>query len=400
MDSDHPTRMYLDPHNKFQGHSDTVYSSVHFHAAVDINSTAITNSFIKSLIFQGHLSEKAKDDVSIKVKNNNRIGYDFNAGLTGAFHRDHFTIIGSLNYRENFNAKFSKDLFEVLFRGNKNYAGETAHVSPATLNYYSYQNFSLGFSKQLNFSNYILGASLSFLNGLQYQRVNLYRGNIFTSEDGEYIDVDARFDVQYSKNKIPLLGSSNGYGTAINFNLARWTEKSRINIEFRDLGFIHWKNINKSSADSSFRYEGIEIQNILDYQNYNFHGLNADSLKKDYNINDDVSNDSKWVPFTINANYRYLYSDKIQFLLGGKYTNASNYIPKIYFKTLIYINNKLMFAPALYGGGYGLINLELAAVKSFGDNFIVSTSITCLEYLLVPSKTQGFAVQVGLSKVF
>jgi hypothetical protein len=399
LETDRPERLFMDRKNIYQGQTDDYSGTANISSGVELNSTAVTNSFVKALLFRGFLTDNVKDDVSAKLKSSNRIGLDFNAGLSGTYHTGALTFIAGINDREHFDAGFSKDLFEVLFRGNKNYAGKTAVLAPAKINYFNYQSLFMGLSKQLASSHFILGGGISFINGGQYQQINLHRANLYTSDDGEYIDLNTSFNVNYTnrqKSTIP----SGGAGLAMNLNLSHWGERHRFNVELHDFGFIRWKSVNTLHADSSLRYEGVEVANILDYGEYTYNGLNADSLKKQYHVSQKVSSINQWIPFSFNLNYTYLYSPKLNVVFGGKYLAFANYFPSVYIRTLYYMKENFMLAPAIIYGGYGGWNLEISAVKSFKNKFIISGSVICLEYLLLPSKTQGYGAQLSLTKIF
>lgn len=400
LEPDRPERQYMDRDNVYQGQSDAFKGTLSLQSAFDINSTAITNSFLKGALSGGFITETMKDNVSAKMRTSNAMGLDFNLGVTGTYHHGLTTVIAGIGHREHFDVKFSRDLFETAFRGNKNYAGKTAYLAPSKVNYFNYQSLYLGISRQLTASNYILGGGLSFIRGGQYQQVNIRRGDLYTQQDGENVQLKLDFDMGYSKQGAGLLPASNGVGLALNLNLARWGERSRFNIELRDLGFIAWKNINTLHADSTYNYDGVEIKNVLNYQNYAFNGINADTIIRQYNIRKQVENVNRWIPFSFNINYTYIHSKKLNVVIGGKYMAFANYAPRLYVRTLYYLRERFMIAPALTYGGYGGFNLELAAVKSFNDKMMLSGSVVCLEYLLIPSKTQGFGMQLCLTRIF
>ena len=95
-------------------------------------STAITNRLGLEYFKKGFISDEMKDDVSANLFRTNRFAAEFNSGITVAQSLD--TIFGllkgssfiRLSTRAHIDSKFEDDLFEIFFRGNKNYAGKTA----------------------------------------------------------------------------------------------------------------------------------------------------------------------------------------------------------------------------------------------------------------------------------
>ena len=384
IDSDNTLRIYIDQHKLYHGINDSISGSVSLHGGAYINSTALTNSFVKQFLFQGHVSESAKNDVSVKVKDFNRIGYDINLGITGTYQKDNLTYVAGINYRNNFNSRFTRDLFEVMFRGNKNYADKNAILTSSSINYFSYQNIHIGVSKELSQRPVIIGGGISLINGTQYQNIDIKKGDIYTAIDGSYIDVNADFKISNSKNKHPNAPFGNGIGAGVNLNFTTWTEKSRLNVNVKDLGFIYWKNLISTKVDSSIRYEGLEISNILDYKGYSFSGFNEDTIKKQYHVYDVEENQNKAIPFTISANYNCIIYKNIDLFLGAKYIAFANYYPQVNLKSIIHFKNNLLIMPGLNLGGYGKFNFELGLLKSFKNEIIISGNVMCLEYLLYP----------------
>jgi hypothetical protein len=388
----------IDQKNPTYEKNDSLKSLLSFGLRFDLNSDAVTNDFIKGMLYQGFIDDDRKDLVTNRLKEVNRFGYEFTGGFTYKYRlKKDITLIAGLNQRQQFNAKFTKDIFELIFRGNKQYVGEHAQLSPFDLTYFDYQGLFLGVQKNIN-SKLILGAGISFLRGGRYQALKIERGTLYTDTAGAYLDFDMKFNLAFSESK--NFFTSNGKGVALNFNGSYLLGSGQLNFEIRELGFIRWKDLNFYEGDSTYRYDGANVNDILDFSDSTFTQIKADKIAGDLNISKQKKNITYFVPATIHLNYLHHLSDKLSMVAGVKYMLNANYIPRVYFKSIYYLKKNFIIAPSLAYGGFGRMDFEIGAAKSFRDTFIVSVNVFYLEYLLLPKKSSGHGFNFSLTKLF
>ncbi|RZK14146.1 MAG: hypothetical protein EOO43_16785, partial [Flavobacterium sp.] len=266
----------LQQKNPALGKADSNASYLNFDLDFHLNSNAVTNDFVKGLLYSGFIDNERKDHVSDRLKDKNRGGYDFNTGFTFQHRlKNDLSLIIGLHQRQQFNTKFPKDLFEVTFRGNKPYAGKKAQMGPLSINYFDYQNLYLGVQKNVS-SKLIVGGGLSILRGGRFNTLQIERGTLYTDPNGEYLDFDMKFKLAFSESK--NFFSSNGIGAALNFNLSLLQEKGQFNFEIRDLGVIRWNKLSTYKGDGLFRYDGVDAGNILQFSDSVFTRIKADSI--------------------------------------------------------------------------------------------------------------------------
>ena len=117
-------------------------------ADYSFSSDAITNRLAKEYFRNGFISNSMKDDVSKNLFSSNKFAGEFNSSITIGQNLD--TIFGllkgssfiRLSNRSFVHSNFSEDLFELYFRGNKNYADKIADLGPFLLKSFTYQQFS------------------------------------------------------------------------------------------------------------------------------------------------------------------------------------------------------------------------------------------------------------------
>lgn len=363
-----------------------------------LNANSITNDFVKGLLYQGFIDNERKDLVTARLKETNRGGYDFNTGITYRYQANpDLAILAGLNQRQQFNVKFPKDLFELVFRGNKQFVDQKAEIGPMTLNFFDYQSLFLGVEKNIN-SKFIIGGGLSIIRGGQFNTLRIDRGTLYTAPDGSYLDFDMKFKLAFSESE--NFFTSNGIGLAANWNASFIQEKGRLNFEIRDLGFIRWSNLRTYEGDSVYRYEGIKVNNVLTFSDSIFSQIKVDSIAADLGIKGFEKDFTYTIPATFHVNYVRYLSEKITLVGGVKYMLRSAYIPRVYVKGLYYFSDDFFIAPVIAYGGFGRLDFELGAAKSFNGKLILSANAFYLEYLLLPKKTSGQGFNFSVTKLF
>ncbi|MBX9850945.1 MAG: hypothetical protein K2X86_04220 [Cytophagaceae bacterium] len=378
-----------------------LYSGKHllnFGLGFHLNSNAITNDFVKGLLYAGFIENERKDQVTAKLRDQNRFGFEFTGGLNYRYKlKEDLFIIAALNQRQMFNAQFTKDAFELAFRGNKQFAGKTADLSDIKINYFDYQSLFIGAQKKIN-STVTAGGGISFIRAGRFNQLHIDRGSLYTDSAGQYLDFDMKFKLAFSESEKFL--SSNGLGAAVNFNVAIARQNGVLNFEVRDLGVIQWKDLNIYEGDALYRYDGQDIGNVLNFSDSIFSLTKADSIAANLGIKKKKENLTYFIPASLHVNYLFRMTSSLSMVAGVKYYIKANYIPRIYVKSIYYLNNRFMIAPMIAYGGYGKLDFELGAAKSFKDSFIISANVFYLEYLLLPKKSAGHGFNFSLTKLW
>ncbi len=137
----------------FHSYSQTEYGITKYHTdsssvlvgaigEYSINSTVLNNEFYNFFIRGGYIDQEAKDRISKKLRPSNQLGGDMNFGIYYAHSIDSLfdKARPDLNYflnisnRWHFDVRFSDDLFNLGFYGNKMFAGQTAKLGDFNLN--------------------------------------------------------------------------------------------------------------------------------------------------------------------------------------------------------------------------------------------------------------------------
>ena len=375
-----------------------------------LNSNALTNEFTSKFYTGGYINNDLKDEVLNRVRNTNRVGADVNYGIYVAFmpdslfHKKNISVFFSVRDREHFDARFSKDFYSVGFYGNAQYAGKTANLSDFNLNLLHYQQIQIGlFSSKIDNGGRV-GIAASFLKGQQYTSILAKKAELFTSEDGQYIDFNTSLQVAQSDTSHKGMGAFNGYGGSFDVYLEApvknrfWNSTIRVSVS--DIGTMHFnKQSMYLSQDSLFHYQGFTVKSIYDLQSSTFAKTSQDSITKTIAPFKKQSF-SVTLPATLNLNFETEFSKHFHLTEGIRYVFNANYKLLSYVKGNFYINKKVMLSATVGYGGYGNFNYGLSVFAKLGKGFMIYAGSNNIEGFILPKKTTGQGAYISLAKNF
>jgi hypothetical protein len=375
-----------------------------------INANAFTTQFLSKFYSGGYIDSNLKNQVLDKTKNKNRIGADINYGIFAAFkldslfHKKDFSVFISLRDRQHFDASYSKDFYKVGFYGNAAYAGKTADFNGFNLNLIRYQQLQIGlFSSKLD-SAARWGIGISLLKGEQYASIYAKKAELFTSEDGQYIDFNTNIQAAQSDTAKKGMTAFNGIGASIDIYFeAPFKTKigdSKLTFSVADIGLIQFNsNTLYMNQDSLFHYTGFNVNTIYDLQDSTFSGLSQDSIinsiapfkKQKVNVT---------LPSTLNLIYSTNLSSKFTLSEGIRYVFNGNYNLLVYVKANYFFNKHFALNATVGHGGYGNFCYGIGMYASINKGFNIYVGSNNLEGLIAPKKTAGQGAYISLIKNF
>ena len=376
----------------------------------DLNSTAFTNTFISKFYLGGYINTDLKNTVLNRLKNANQIGGNLNNGVYAAFKLQSFggskniSLFFSVRDRLHFDSQFSGDLYKVGFYGNSQFAGQTANFDNFSLNLIHYQQVQIGlFSSKLD-SAARWGIGLSFLKGQQYFSVIANKAELFTSEDGQYINFNTDLTAIQSDPAHTGTGALNGYGASLDlyFEAPFQTRfgDSKLRIAVSDIGLIRFnKQTQQYQQDSVFQYSGIRIDNIYDVQS-----LALGSKAKDSIINAIAPNHKQaynaTLPAILDLTFETHFTKRFHLIEGIHYVFNANYTTLYYVKAHYYFTPKFMLSATFGYGGYGNLNYGIGVFADLGRGIKLYAGSNNIEGYIAPAKTAGQGVYITLVKSF
>jgi hypothetical protein len=393
-----------------QEFNDTAKLKVGFVADYSLNSNSFTSTFISKFYNGGYINNDLKNQVLDKTKLKNRIGADGNMGIFVAFmpdsflHKKNIGFFVSLRDRQHFDARFSKDFYKLAFYGNSQFAGETAYLSDFNLNFIRYQQLQFGFYTSRLDSAARLGVAVSFLKGEQYASIYAKQADLFTSEDGQYINFATNMQIAQSDTAKKGLGAFNGAGASIDiFFEAPFKTKigdAKLSVSVADIGLIRFnKKTLYLNQDTTFHFEGFQINSIYDLQDSTFSNTNQDSI-----INKVAPFKKQAVtctlPSVLTIAYHLQLSKRFALTEGLRYVYNGNYNLLLFAKADYWLNKKINVSATFGWGGYGNFNYGVGVYGNLGKGYMIQIGSNNIEGFIVPTKTAGMGAYVSLVKNF
>lgn len=263
-----------------------------------------------------------------KFKNNNNIYSDFslNALSLGLRVKGSYFFINAGTRFETRNT-VPQDLARILIESNIDSVGgqkRSYDLSGFGVNGTMYNEFSLGFSKEIN-SKLTLGMTGKVLFGIanittNSSRVELKDGGIESYKINSVIDLNTSIpnlsvveaqdgtvdslkfkEVEDEAEAVDIFTNTRNFGLAFDFGAVyKISEKLNVSLSVIDLGFIKWKdNLNRFVQDASYDYKGLVFSSTND--SVDFEGDMLDTLKSNFkyaSVNDPYNT---WLPTKIYA---------------------------------------------------------------------------------------------------
>lgn len=323
-------------------------------------SNSFSYPFIHHLLRNKYITKEIKDynpykknilalyewlnEIDYYIKPDSLFGTD-NTGL-------HF----STKYQQLFTLSSQKDLIKMMLYGNKPFAGKEVKIDPSKFYYLNFYNFTFGIFKNYKHNTFLFKAlfDVNFHLFKEIQYLNIHKGSIFTADDGTFIDLALKGTYQ----------ASNRYNPGLSFNMGlQWNHfNSQTTISFNvyQLGFCKLGNRSQfARIDTTIRFEGLEIQNILTQPTLQSGLLSNDSLINYYKTFIDTHTSYLRIPeiIRISANKKWKHRILTESSVGISYIyHTGQTIPETYFLQSIAIKPNLHISLGASLFGFSFIN--------------------------------------------
>ncbi|CAG0972413.1 MAG: hypothetical protein HND27_06615 [Bacteroidetes bacterium] len=379
------------------------------YSSFNANSNAFTNGFLSAFYNGSFIDSTTKTEVSKKLKNTNRFGFDYTLHVWGMASIDTFlnktgySFVAGIQHSEHIDMRFSKDLFNLAFFGNKSFAGKTADAGNFSFNQLRYQEFFAGYFKQTEKFGRLLneGFTISFVKGEKNAAIKIPEASIYTQEEGKEISLAMQYEYASSDTSKKGVNALNGWGLASDyFTEIPIGDCDKMRFEFTDLGFIFWnKKAFTTTTDTSFVFNGLKIDHILDWKDSVNTSLNNDSLINQLNQKTEFNHYAIALPTTVHFYYQKNFNDKVMIKGGAMMRFFANYTPLLYCKFEYYPTPSLCLNWRFAYGGYGKLTFGMGADKLFLKKYALTVGTQHIEGLLSKT-TSGINAYAGFKVYF
>lgn len=381
--------------------------SVNLGAEYELNSDFLSNSFVNRFYKGGYIDKTLKDEQLNRISGINKIGGILNTNLTAYFGKDSskYRFIAGVNHRQFFNASITDDVYKFGLYGNKQFVGEEANLGNSQVNNYSYQEFKLGFLVDgPDTTKAIMGMALSYLKGQSFFRLNTNSSNVFTASDASYISLTTNAQLSLSDTASRYWHDFNGHGMSAEF-FAETPYKSKLGdskfiLSVSNLGFIKWSsNTLNYTADSTFTYSGVYINDIFDLKDSTLNSISVDSISENA-TNLERAKSSTNLPVTFLIIHKIRFSKLFEFTTGFRHLFNANYKPYLFTEGMFYISNNFSVNTHLGFGGYGKLSGGIGLSGTIKKHLVLRMGSNSIQGFVIPKKTMGQSAYISISYKF
>ena len=249
---------------------------INVNSNVDFASNSLSYSAVNKYFQGGKISAEEKDKWSDRIREKNRAFVDASAGISALWQLEHkekpYKIGVSYQARFFAETRFTKNFWNTLFYGNKQYGTEKVILGDNSALYTAYRDLKLDFVtphwKLDERTTICLGISGGFRVGIA-QLGFVSRGLTLhnNTELSESIDIQADFDLKNAGSQY-LNGLGGAFDISVNFD-GKFANDNKWNLKIftKNLGFTYWNPKSYSlSRKLDFTFDGLEV-NIAQLSN-------------------------------------------------------------------------------------------------------------------------------------
>ena len=373
-----------------------------------LNSNTASAQFTNTLYKGGKLDEAIINKASNRLGGNNRFGGDASYGLYYVQHpkrNDSITKMGyflAMNWKANASAEFSSDLFNWVFRGNKEYAGTKSYLGGSRFNLVTWREVKGGlmWEKKSGKNRVEFGVNLALLQGRTLFNTRLTQLEVEMDTLGTYLDIKSRMNASISApNRNAYDGRA--YGLALGGFFVTEYEKGFFKFEISDLGFLNFDTKTRLiSNDTLFRYQGYRFnstQGLADSIS-NFFTLN--SVKAKYNVRDIQNSAMLITPAWFKIAYEFKLKKNAGLEFGVMERLAYGWFPYLYSQYRVNLTPSFNLKTRISYGGYGGLSLGLYLDKRFGNHFAIGIGSNAFEGFILPKVANGQGAYINVRALF
>ena len=385
---------------------ENVKRSVSVNLDYDAGSNGMSARFTNRLLWGGKIDNDLKKESSKHLRSKNNFGINLNYDVS-AFIRGNskFDFLIGFKNQEVLNATYSKDFFNLMFYGNDSYRGGTANLENCNINALRFQEVKFGAIMHKVDSVGKIGVSVSFLKGEQlfYLKTNK-NSSLYTSADGSELVLNSNFNLAISDTNNKRLNSFNGIGASAEIFFetpykSKVGKRSVLLVNANNIGFIHWQNNSvQYSSDSSLRFSGYTVNNIIDLKDSTISKLNRDSILRGL-TNARRENFNTNIPTNL-VIINKIYFGKELFCLqtGFRFIFNANYKPYVFVEPEYRVKNVTF---GLHTGYGGYVRLNVGASITWNcQNWFLRIGSNSLQGYVVPKSASGQGLFFSLAKKF
>ncbi len=245
-------------------------------------SNGLNYSFLNDILYTGYITNDKKEQWINMGNKNNHLAFELANGLS--YKNANLNLEFSILDKNILRASFTDDLMRLGLYGNFNYQNQSLNFSNTFIQTTRFQQYRLNYTHNIGSVN--ISSAVSFLAGNHHSSFVINEGQLYTGTNGTSLDISYDMNVFVTDTSNLNIFANNGNGIALDLEADLMIKNFKLNVYLKDLGYINWKEKSTiARADSNFTFNGIEIENIFDFNdsiiNDQFNTSNAYNTKNE-----------------------------------------------------------------------------------------------------------------------
>ena len=354
--------------------SSNVILDVHGNAGYRSNS--LDREMMDILLFGGYISNELSGRQFDRMDERLTLGGNYHGGFRVILPNDSAFGLADWGWQASVDLKghaeigANKDLFHLIFDGNApDYVGETANFNDTWIDYMEYQKVGFGMWHRSTQSGFIL----SVVNGQQFERLNVFEGELYTAENVDSLSLLYHGVWVRSDTAISGFGVGNGIGFALDgrINVPLKGDKGIVSVAINDFGVVGWNESTlRYEADSLFTYEGVPLDDIIDDD-----GNGLPNFEDSLHYESEKGRMNRWLPGTIDAQLMHVVGERDFFRAAMRFRPVNVYNPLLQLGYYYNLPSNTLLGAVASVGGYGGIRVGFEAEQWFADRFFLALGI-------------------------
>lgn len=325
----------------------------------------LRNEFSSIFLTGGFITDEIKNNSRLDEGQIGRLGGEINGELvyksgTSLFKKkENLGWLVKLGTSNSFGFQYTPDAYELLFYGNESMLGKEAEISNTAAFNMSYLKMGFGVFNRTNKNS----IAFNVLLGNSYSNLQIDRGNLAFSEDGDEIEANTDITVLRTNSHTYF----QGVGASIDFQLHAVIKdvpgiSGFFQISGKNLGVLYADQLQKFRLNTSTTYNGFsfnQISEMINYDSENFTqffdslGFSRSTTSKAMILPNGSIQAGKIVEENV--------AKKFQSFFGIRVLTNLVHKPMVYAGGHYSFNNWLSTGAQLTFGGYGVFRAGLYA---------------------------------------
>lgn len=376
--------------------ADTCRYSIGLSGSFLLNSNLLSTNHISRFYFGRTIPRELREKTSRRAISGNRAVAAFSNQLYFTIAGDNIGWTFSASDKMYAETKFTGDLYDLVFLGNRHLQGKTADLSSSGFRFWRYEQVKATASFVKGSGKFEAGFSV--ISAHNYFEVKTDEASLFTDSFGIALDLKADADMR-RPDPSSKKAFSRGQGAAVDFSYSRYmpSVRSEVKVSAEDIGFVQFnKRAVTETVDTTIRYEGFKLEKLFPFGDSLNPAFSGDSVRSRY-VRSDTSSFLRMIPAVTAIEFKQMKESWVftERLVFRPFTYA---LPELTFEAMKH-KGKLYCSLLGHLGGYSYAGVGFRAGYRAGRTSF-SIDASRIEGLILPGLTTGIVAGFNIRTCF